>query len=323
MRQVRLKLERIGATNVPVLLTGESGTGKELLARMLHRQSNWAAGPFVKVNCPAIPGTLLESELFGFEKGAFTGAHASKPGRIEQADGGTLFLDEIGELELGLQAKLLQLLQDNCFMRLGGRQEVRAHTRMLCATNRRLQAEVDSGRFRRDLYYRINVVSLEVPPLRDRREDIELLAEYFIKEFSTRFQRPAPPLTPNLLSALQQYGWPGNVRELENMMKRYVVLGAAEELRQQLYLLPRDPQTVAATEPAPDGTLSLKKVTRYAVQELEREIILKTLEANQWNRKRTARALRISYRALLYKLKEAGLPARSSLGEGDAGKEES
>jgi two-component system response regulator AtoC len=310
LQQLRLKLERIGDTPVPVLITGESGTGKEVLARLLHRQSQSAGGPFVKLNCPAIPATLLESELFGFEKGAFTGAHASKPGRIEQAEGGTVFLDEIGELELGLQAKLLQLLQDGCFMRLGGQREVRARARMLFATNRRLEDEVAAARFRCDLYYRINVVGFELPPLRHRREDIPVLTEYFRREFSSRYRRTTPPLGRALLEAMQAYAWPGNVRELENLMKRYVLLGGEEDLWRQVAAPPRPP-----AEPAFElgtGGVALKSVTRQAVQELEREIILQALEANQWNRKRAAEALHISYRGLLYKLKEAGVTARAA-----------
>ncbi|MGH9393867.1 MAG: sigma-54 interaction domain-containing protein, partial [Terriglobales bacterium] len=308
MQQVRLLLERIGTAAVPVLITGESGTGKELLAQLLHRQSCSAPGLFVKVNCPAIPGTLLESELFGYEKGAFTGANACKPGRIEQAAAGTLFLDEIGELELGLQGKLLQILQDGCFMRLGGRKEIRARARLLFATNRCLEDEVAAGRFRRDLYYRINVVSIELPPLRRRMADMEPLARYFIAEFSRRFQRQRPPLPAEVLSAMEAHGWPGNVRELENLMKRYVVLGSVRELMQQL--APRQAAPVPAPASAPGlGNWSLKAVTRQAVHELERDLILKALAANCWNRKRTAKALRISYRGLLYKLKEADLQA--------------
>ncbi|HWG38834.1 MAG TPA: sigma-54 dependent transcriptional regulator [Terriglobales bacterium] len=313
MNQVRQMLEHIGATQVAVLITGESGTGKEVVARLLHLQSACAHNALVKVTCPAIPGTLLESELFGYDKGAFTGAHASKPGRIEQAEGGTLFLDEIGELELGLQGKLLQLLQDGRFMRLGGRKEIHARARMLFATNRQLDEEVAAGRFRRDLYYRINVVGIELPPLRERREDLAALARYFILEFSRRFRRHPVPITPELLTAMQQHTWPGNVRELENMMKRYVVLGNIHELLQQL----ARPALVAAPKPAAaapaseetkaEENWSLKAATREAVHQVERDIILKALAAHRWNRKRTAKALCISYRGLLYKLKEAGL----------------
>ncbi|MGH9472365.1 MAG: sigma 54-interacting transcriptional regulator [Terriglobales bacterium] len=301
MQRVRLALEQIGDTPVPVLITGESGSGKDLIARLLHRRSAAQPGPFVKVTCPAIPGALLESELFGHEQGAFTGATASRPGRVEQAGGGTLFLDEIGELEMGLQAKLLQLLQDGTYRRLGGRKEMRTQARLVVATNRRLEEDVADGRFRRDLYYRINVVRLELPPLRERLQDILPLAGYFAAQFACTFRRPAPPFSPEYTRALMGYGWPGNVRELENLMQRYVVLGGAAAL----------PPGMAGAAPASatgdGGAVSLRALTRQAVQDLERSVILQSLSAHQWHRKRTARALQISYRALLYKLKETGL----------------
>ncbi|MGN6593241.1 MAG: sigma-54 interaction domain-containing protein [Terriglobales bacterium] len=302
MQRMRVTLERLGAAPIPVLITGESGTGKELVARLLHRQSHVAAGPFVKLNCPAIPATLLESELFGHEKGAFTGAHACKPGRVEQATGGTLFLDEIGELELGLQGKLLQLLQDRRFMRLGGREELRADARMLFATNRNLESEMAAGRLRQDLYYRINVVNLELPALRQRREDIPRLARYFVRLYSRHYGRSVAPLPAEFVAALQRYAWPGNVRELENMMKRYVVLGNAAELLPLLLA-----RSALELEPDGEGSVSLKALTRRAVHELERGIILQALATHHWHRKRAAQALHISYRALLYKLKQAGL----------------
>ena len=310
MQLVRNRLERIAPTNIPILITGESGTGKEVIARLIHRYSNWASGPLVKVNCPAIPGSLLESELFGYEKGAFTGANLSKPGRVELAHDGTLFLDEIGELDPSLQSKLLQLLQENCFMRLGARQESRVHMRFLCATNRNLEAEVEAGRFRQDLYYRINVVSLSLPPLRERAQDIPRLVDFFLRQFATRYQRSFEPLTAAQLAMLRVYGWPGNIRELENQIKSYVVLGTLQKLENEAPHRPADAGSRLAGEISPDGSFPLKNVTRQAVHEMEREIILKVLEANQWNRKQTAQVLRISYRALLYKLKEAGITRR-------------
>ncbi|MGH9412488.1 MAG: sigma-54 interaction domain-containing protein [Terriglobales bacterium] len=315
MRRVREKVDLLGAAPIPVLITGESGTGKELVARLLHQQAAMP-GPFVKLNCPAIPATLLESELFGFERGAFTGAHLMKPGRIEQAEGGTLFLDEIGELELGLQGKLLQLLQDRHFMRLGGRSELRANARMLFATNRNLEAEMAAGRLRTDLYYRINVVGIELPPLRHRRDDIPPLARYFVRVYSRHYGRAVPPLPPEFVSLLQRYGWPGNVRELENMMKRYVVLGSTAELL---------PPLAACMEPEAEAgePVSLKALTRHAVRELERNVILQALAAHHWHRKRTAAALQISYRALLYKLKQNGLQAGAEAAAAPRGEEES
>src|ERR1700739_3235366 len=179
MRALRQRVEKVASANIPVLIKGESGTGKELIARLIHHYSPWASGPLVKVNCPAIPGTLLESELFGYEKGAFTGAHGSKPGRVEMADGGTLFLDGIDEIDMSLQAKLLQLLQDGCFSRIGGQEDRRVQLRVICATNRRLESEIANGRFRQDPFYRINVVSIDLPSLRARTEDIADLAGYF------------------------------------------------------------------------------------------------------------------------------------------------
>ena len=192
MQSVRQRVERAAALNVPILILGESGTGKEVLARFVHNRSPWAGGPFVKVNCPAIPGTLLESELFGFEKGAFTGATAAKPGRIEMAESGTLFLDEIAELDASLQAKLLHVLQDGHFTRIGDHEERRMNARVICATNRALQEEIEKGGFRSDLFYRINVISVTLPSLRDRREDVPYLAEYLRVVFNQRFQREAP-----------------------------------------------------------------------------------------------------------------------------------
>ncbi len=310
MQLVRTRIERIAPTNIPILITGESGTGKEVIARMIHRHSKWASGPLVKVNCPAIPGSLLESELFGYEKGAFTGANLTKPGRVELAHEGTLFLDEIGELDPGLQSKLLQLLQENCFMRLGARQESRVRMRFLCATNRNLEVEVEARRFRQDLYYRINVVSLTLPPLRERAQDIPVLVEYFLRQLSARYGRPYEPLIPAQMAMLRAYNWPGNIRELENQIKSYVILGTLQHVENEASHRSADAGARLAGEISPDGSFPLKNVTRRAIHEMEREIILKVLEANQWNRKQTAQVLRISYRALLYKLKEAGITRR-------------
>src|ERR1700745_3373358 len=228
MRDVRQKLERVAGANLSVLVTGESGTGKDIIARLLHLYSPWSTGPFVKVNCPAIPGTLLESELFGFQKGAFTGAPASKPGRVELAQGGTLFLDEIAELDASLQAKLLHVLQDGHFTSIGDHEEKRVDARVICATNRKLRREIETGAFRADLFYRINVISITLPPLRDRRDDIPYLVEYLRQQFNGRYQRDAHPVSREVLQLLQQRNWPGNIRELENCMARYVILGSEE-----------------------------------------------------------------------------------------------
>jgi two-component system, NtrC family, response regulator AtoC len=306
MQAVHARLDKVAGANVPVLIQGESGTGKDIVARMIHARSPWKSGPFVKVNCPAIPGTLLESELFGYEKGAFTGAYGMKPGRVEMAHRGTLFLDEISELDLALQSKLLQLLQDGQFCRIGAQEDKKVEVRVVCATNRKLEQEVDNGTFRQDLFYRINVVNLHLPPLRERRADVEDLTNYFLDHYNRKYNCRARPLSGELMAILQKYHWPGNIRELENLVKRYVILGSEEVIssdlvtREQEYLNP---------DLNFDGPISLKKLTRQAVRELERKVILKVLQANHWNRKQAARALSISYRALLYKIRDAGLPS--------------
>jgi len=306
MQAIRERVEKVASANIPVLIQGASGTGKELIARLIHNHSPWAKAPLVKVNCPAIPGTLLESELFGYEKGAFTGAYGFKPGRVELANGGALFLDEIGELDMALQAKLLQLLQDGKFCRIGGQEDTSVELRVICATNRPLEQEVENGTFRQDLFYRINVVNLCMPPLRERIEDICELAEYFLQFYNDKYNAKARPLSPEVISAMRSYTWPGNIRELENLIKRYVILGTEETITSQL--VTRNQSQFNPTVP-PDGSVSLKRVTREAVRELERQVILKSLQAHSWNRKRTARALGISYRALLYKIRDAGLPS--------------
>lgn len=310
MQAARQKVEKVAGTHLPVLIHGESGTGKEIFAKLLHRLSPWNDGPFVKVNCPAIPATLLESELFGYEKGAFTGAFGTKPGRVEMAHRGTLFLDEIAELDMGLQAKLLQLLQDGQFSRIGAQEDKRVEVRVVCATNRRLEKEIEAGSFRQDLYYRINVVNLHLPPLRERREDIPQLVGYFLETYSASFKCSIQPLSTQLMNLFQRYNWPGNIRQLDNLVKRYVILGSEEAISSELIVQvpePLDPEVSL------DGSISLKKQTRQAVQELERKIILKALQAHHWNRKEAARALKISYRAFLYKTRQAGFPSRKAL----------
>src|SRR6266513_1308821 len=305
MRSVRDRLIKVAGANVPVLIQGESGTGKDIIARMIHAASPWRTGPWVKVNCPAIPGTLLESELFGYEKGAFTGAYGVKPGRVEMAHRGTLFLDEISELDMSLQSKLLQLLQDGQFCRIGAQADKKVEVRIVCATNRKMEEEIENGTFRQDLFYRINVVNLFMPPLRERRSDIESLATYFLEHYNRKYNSRARELSTELMTSLQKYHWPGNIRELENLIKRYVILGNEDVItsdlvtREQEYFNP---------EINLDGPISLKKLTRQATRELERKVILKVLQAHHWNRKQAARALSISYRALLYKNRDAGLP---------------
>lgn len=311
MQQVRQKVERVAGTNVPVLIQGASGTGKELVAKLLHRWCPWADGPFVKVNCPAIPVSLLESELFGYERGAFTGAYGTKPGRVELAHRGTLFLDEIGEMDLGLQAKLLQLLQDGQFSRIGAHEDKKVEVRVVCATNRELEKEIEHGTFRQDLFYRINVVSLRLPSLRERREDIPDLTEYFLGIYSALFNSSPRRFSSSMMQLLQSCDWPGNIRQLENIVKRYVILGSDECISAEL--IGHDSASPLDVDTPIDENLSLKELTQQAVLKLERKVILKTLQSHHWNRKRAAKALRISYRALLYKIRDAGLPARNSM----------
>jgi two-component system response regulator AtoC len=311
MAEIRSVAWKVCNINAPVLLCGDGGTGKEVLARWIHMHSRNAGGQFVKVNCAAIPGALLESELFGYEKGAFTGAHASKPGRVEQAQNGTLFLDEIADLESGLQSKLLQFLQDGRFSRIGGEEEKLIETRLICATNRDLQNEIDGGTFRADLYYRINVVRMRLPRLRERSEDIPMIAEYFRTQFQDRFAKPTEPLSKAMLQYLQNLDWPGNIRELSNGIARHVLIGAEAKIQQEPVAQKRDTsqRSSRGAEAVP-----LKQIAKEAVQEKERSFILEALQANQWNRRKTAQALKISYRTLIYKIRNAGFASRRSTG---------
>jgi two-component system response regulator AtoC len=310
MQALQERLMKLAGANVPVLIQGESGTGKDIIARMIHANSPWKTGPWVKVNCPAIPGTLLESELFGYEKGAFTGAYGMKPGRVEMAHRGTLFLDEISELDLALQSKLLQLLQDGQFCRIGAQEDKKVEVRVVCATNRKLEEEIENGTFRADLFYRINVVNLSLPPLRERATDIPELVNYFLEYHNRKYNCRAKPLSAELMAVLRKYHWPGNIRELENLIKRYVILGTEDVISSDL--TPRETDFINSDIPL-DGQISLKKLTRQAVRELERKVILKTLQTHHWNRKQAARALSISYRALLYKIRDAGLPSNRAV----------
>jgi transcriptional regulator with PAS, ATPase and Fis domain len=344
MAQVRELIALVCETDATVLIRGESGTGKELVARALKAGSPRRDKPFVKVNCAALPAELLESEMFGFERGAFTGALQPKAGKFEFANHGTIFLDEIGEMLPALQAKLLHVIQDGGFSRLGGQGDVRVDVRIVAATNRRLEEAVASGTFREDLFFRLNVVSITLPPLRERREEIPELTRHFLAKYSAHYNRPGAEIPPATLETFMAYDWPGNVRELENVIQRVVILGpdspkwnplmpqrgerrSAVRERRQIPPSPGPapvalgdqfatltPAWVPAAAPAPAArppvsqntaeSPSLKLIGRTAARAAEREMMLRMLHKTRWNRKEAAEILGISYKALLYKIKE-------------------
>jgi len=310
MAAAREKLERTADTTIPVLLQGENGTGKEIFAKLLHARSNRSKAAWVKVTCPAIPNSLIESELFGYEKGAFTGAYVTKRGRVELAHQGTLFLDEVGSLDISAQAKLLQVLQDGSFMRVGAQESRSVDTRLVCAANGNLRQQTEDGTFRLDFFFRINAVTIEVPPLRQRAADLPILIDYFLELHSKAFSLNPKPISREMMRLMQQYNWPGNIRQLENMVRSYVLIGSEEALVADL-----TPTNTASAIPEIDlaNPVSLKEITKAATQDLERQIILKVLQANGWSRLKTAKWLNISYRSLLYKLQESqirGLPGK-------------
>ena len=313
MRAIQRKLEAVARTNVAVLIQGESGTGKELCARLLHGSSNLGTGELVKVSCPAIPSGLIETELFGYEKGAFTGAQMTKRGRVEQAHGGTLLLDEVGSLDLGVQAKLLQVLQDGSYLRVGGHEMRTIQTRVVALANRDLREQVAQGSFRLDFLYRINAVTIYLPPLRRRTEDLPQLIDYFLAVHSRSFHAIPPPLSRGVIRLMQKYDWPGNIRQLDNLMRSYVLLGNEDALVSELMEDSRGAGSDVMASVNLDQPISLKVVTKKATQELERQIILKVLKANNWNRQKTAKWLKISYRSLLYKLNEVGATGAEEL----------
>jgi two-component system response regulator AtoC len=310
MQRIREIARQVADTDAPVLLLGESGVGKEVVARFIHESSARRDRPFVRVNCAAIPQDLLESELFGYERGAFSGALRDKPGKFELAARGTILLDEIGEMSSALQAKLLHVLQDGEYGRLGGRSPLRADARVLASTNSRIDTTVAAGRFREDLYFRLNVIRIEIPPLRDRREDIALLARHFLRVYAERYRSAVDQLPAALMDAFLAHPWPGNVRELENAVRRFVIL---PDVSQALAELTRQgPDTGRAEEgpaaaPAPrvaESDVSLKRVAAAAAGEAERELVRRVLGETRWNRKEAARRLKVSYKALLNKLKK-------------------
>lgn len=315
MQAIRRKIEIVAKTNVAVLVQGESGTGKELCAQLIHGSSERGTGEMVKVSCPAIPQGLIETELFGYEKGAFTGAHSTKRGRLEQANGGTLFLDEVGSLDIGVQSKLLQVLQDGSFMRVGGHETRSIQTRVVSVANRDLREQVAEGTFRLDFLYRINAVTIQLPPLRKRSEDIPQLVEYFASRHAESFRVNPAPLSRNVIRLMQKYEWPGNIRQLDNLIRSYVLMGSEDALVAEL-LDDEAPASRATQDVDVSQPISLKMVTKQATHELERQIILKVLKANNWNRLKTAKWLKISYRSLLYKLNE--VEAAEGIGGGGA-----
>ena len=314
MQRIKAVLEQVAETDVTVLIHGESGVGKEIVARASHEISPRVDEPFVKVNCAALPDELLESELFGYEKGAFTGAASRKQGKFETANKGTIFLDEIAEMSPPLQAKLLQVLQDSEFTRLGGNKEVRVDVRVVCATNQRLEEMVRKKTFRKDLFFRLNVVNVAIPPLRERRDEIPQLVEHFLKRFRVRYGKPPVDPSERLMLAFQEYPFPGNVRELENMVKRIVVLESEDSILAELSRFRAGAQGARSSlldwieeveETA--GEIPLREVGRRAALEAERETIGRVLNLTNWNRKQAARILGVSYKTLLHKIRGCGL----------------
>jgi len=306
MQDIRKRIELIAATDVAVLLQGESGTGKELCAQLIHALSPRAKYPYVKVSCPVIPNALIETELFGYERGAFNGALSEKRGRVEQAHKGTLVLDEVGSLDLTVQGKILQLLEDGTFTRVGGHETLGIFTHIISIANGDLSRQVAEGSFRLELLYRINAVTISLPSLRQRKVDLPRLVEYFAQKHANEFQVAPRTVSKDLLQLMLAYDWPGNIRQLDNLMRSYTVIGDESLVVQELAPTSTGRDKVSAeidvTKP-----LSLKQITKSATKDLERQIILKVLQANSWNRQKTAKWLQISYRSLLYKLAEVGI----------------
>ncbi len=308
MREIEAQCKLVAGTDIPVLVLGESGTGKEVAARLIHKMSSRSQRTFLKVNCVAMPADLLESELFGYEQGAFTGAVKPKPGKFEICNNGTIFLDEIGEMPPALQAKLLQVLQDGSFSRLGSRSSVRVDVRVIAATNIDIKEAIANKTFREDLYYRLNGFTVKMPPLRERAEEIPVLAQHFMRKAAARYACDPLPISPALMHALTGHTWPGNLRELENTIKRYLVLANEQAIVDELSAL------LGTTLPAPNveaagagGSANLKRFVRTVTGNVESAAIAQSLEGRGWNRKATASDLQISYKSLLYKIKRYNL----------------
>ncbi len=305
MRKIRSQAKLVANVDIPILITGESGSGKEVVAKLIHKYSPRAHRTFLKVNCAAVPADLLESELFGYEPGAFTGATHAKPGKFEVCNKGTILLDEIGEMPPALQAKLLHVLQDQQFSRLGSRNVVKVDVRVLAATNINIQEAIASKKLREDLYYRLNGFTINVPPLRDRKEEIGLLLKHFMSQVAERYARPPLPMSPSLVQACERYSWPGNLRELGNFVKRFMVLGDEEMAIAEL--APKGEAALAAAaggEDHPAHRNGLKSLVRSVKDEAEMEAISQALDQTNWNRKKAAALLKISYKALLYKIRQ-------------------
>ena len=308
MREIYGVIDKVAATPSTVLISGESGTGKELIAQALHDQSTRAGKPLIKVNCAAMPQSLIESELFGYEKGAFTGATTSKPGRFTLADGGTLFLDEIGAIPAEMQVKLLRALQEGEFEPVGGIRTLKVDVRLVAATNRDLRQAIEEGEFREDLYYRLHVVQIHLPPLRDRKDDIPLLIEHFIAKFNQRLCRSIRGLDAGALARLTDYGWPGNIRELENVVERCILFCEGDLITEED--LPPEVTLGPTTRPALAGDRSLKDHVRAAAERVERDFIARALRQTGGNVTHAARLLKISRKSLQNKMKELGLRGR-------------
>jgi DNA-binding NtrC family response regulator len=313
MEDVRETIDKVADTNATVLIRGESGTGKEMVARTIYGQSSRRDKPFVKVNCAAIPNDLLESELFGYEQGAFTGANRQKLGKFDQANNGTLFLDEISEMHPSLQAKLLHVLQDGEFARLGGKHDIAVDVRILAATNKPLERAVTDGSFREDLFYRLNVVSIHIPPLRERREEIPVFIDFFLNKYSEYYNKRPAPFSDGAVQRMMNYDWPGNIREVENLVKRYTIVGNEAQIVRELtthkpIVVSTDSALPATAAKLParhsqDDQPSLLEIGRRAAQKAEREAIERVLMQTKWNRRQAAKLLKVSYKALLNKLK--------------------
>jgi DNA-binding NtrC family response regulator len=314
MRKIRSQAALVANVDIPVLLLGESGTGKEVVARLIHQLSPRAHRTFLKVNCAAVPADLLESELFGYEAGAFTGATHPKPGKFELCNKGTILLDEIGEMPPGLQAKLLHVLQDQQFSRLGSRSVIKVDVRILAATNINIQQALANKLLREDLYYRLNAFTLQIPPLRERKEEIPILLKHFMSRMSEEYARAPLPVSQTMLQACLDHTWPGNLRELNNFIKRYLVLG--DEKLAITELQPKNDGSGAhfdgTTSHPPESAGGLKSLARTAKDEAEAGAITKALEETNWNRKQAAALLQISYKALLYKIRQYGIAQSQS-----------